>query len=67
MVVFGGRGVNSTANSTTENRGSVVLGDQWEIDLDPSRTVIVQTNASTVRHFFLLLMGSAVPCRNYII
>ncbi|CAM9103761.1 unnamed protein product [Laminaria digitata] len=40
MVVFGGRGVNSTA-------GPVLLGEQWEIDLDVSRTVVVQTNAST--------------------
>lgn len=44
MVIFGGRGTNSTAG-----QGTVLLGEQWEIDLDPSRTVVVQTNSSTVR------------------
>lgn len=47
MVVFGGRGVNLTA-------GPVLLGEQWEIDLDVSRTVVVQTNASTVRNAGLI-------------
>ncbi|CAN0423250.1 unnamed protein product, partial [Scytosiphon promiscuus] len=41
MVVFGGRGTNSTAG-----QGTVLLDEQWEIDLDPSRTVVVQTNSS---------------------
>lgn len=44
MVIFGGRGMNSTAG-----RGSTLLSEQWEIDLDASRTVVVQTNTSTVR------------------
>lgn len=45
MVVFGGRGVNSTNG----HGGTVLLGEQWEIDLDASRTVVVQSNSSTVR------------------
>ena len=32
-----------------------MLGEQWEIDLDASRTVVVQSNSSTVRQLLVLL------------
>lgn len=43
MIVFGGRG-----NSSTTGHGTALLGDEWIIDLDPSQTVSVKTNSSTV-------------------
>ncbi|CAM9312927.1 unnamed protein product [Scytosiphon promiscuus] len=48
MIVFGGRG-NASDSDVQDWRGSrtALLGDEWEIDLDPSRKVTVATNSST--------------------
>lgn len=50
MIVFGGRGNTSATGQTT------LLGDEWEIDLDPSLTVAVTTNSSTVSE------NCTIPC-----
>lgn len=44
LVLFGGRGNVST--------GTALLGDEWEIDLDPTYSVSATSNASTVSSTF---------------
>lgn len=39
MIIFGGIGNDSAAG-----QGTVLLGDEWEIDLDPSYNVSVVTD-----------------------
>lgn len=43
LVVFGGRG-----NTSAQGQGTILLGDSWEIDVDPALTASVGTNVSTV-------------------
>lgn len=49
MIVFGGRG-NQSDSDAQAGRGSntALLGDEWEIDLDPSQLITTSTNFSTV-------------------
>lgn len=56
MIIFGGRGSdrNTTGASTGGQDDLTLLGDEWEIDLDPCRNVVAEANSSTVR------LGSAV-------
>ncbi|CAM9161625.1 unnamed protein product [Ectocarpus fasciculatus] len=46
MIVFGGRG-NESDSYTQEGSNTALLGDEWEIDLDPSQLITVSTNSST--------------------
>ncbi|CAM9943647.1 unnamed protein product, partial [Hapterophycus canaliculatus] len=45
MIVFGGRGNVSDSGFLQDGQGSrtALLGDQWEIDLDPKQHVTVAT------------------------
>eukprot|EP00752_Nemacystus_decipiens_P004487 g4097.t2 len=48
MIIFGGRGNGIESDPQVgEGTGTVFLGDEWEIDLDPSRHVTVATDSST--------------------
>lgn len=51
MIIFGGRGsaTNATGASTGGQDDLTLLGDAWEIDLDPSRNVAAEANGSKVR------------------
>lgn len=49
MIIFGGRGNGPESDPQIgEGAGTALLGDEWEIDLDPSQHVTVATNSSTV-------------------
>lgn len=49
MIIFGGRGNSVDSDPQVgEGMGTSLLGDEWEIDLDPSQHVTVATDSSTV-------------------
>lgn len=49
MIIFGGRGNGSESDPQAgEGTETFLLGDEWEIDLDPSQHITVATDAPTV-------------------
>lgn len=55
MIIFGGRGNGSESDPQVGGgAGTSLLGDEWEIDLDPSQHVTVATDTSTVSGFSVL-------------
>lgn len=66
MVIFGGR-----RNITAGEQWMEFIGDEWEIDLDPTENVVVTSDAQTVRcysrlpvqrYFLLSPIRSGVEC-----
>eukprot|EP00903_Cladosiphon_okamuranus_P009839 g9351.t2 len=48
MIIFGGRGNGTESDAQVgDGSGTSLLGDEWEIDLDPSQHVTVATDSPT--------------------
>lgn len=62
MIIFGGRGNGSESDPQVgEGTGTSLLGDEWEIDLDPSQHFTVATDSPTVSGFGV--WGSSIVVR----